>query len=403
MIRHLLTAWEELTTSLGRTAISVLTVLVGVAALTVTVTALQAARDDIREVIERQFGRRATIEASFSPEGMTDDQRAAVALPIVDDRSIASSQIEEIVTVARSERGASLQSVALQLVDPELADIRRIPIVAGRWLTNRDRATPAPRVVLTTAVVGRLGLNGSLIGSTVMVGRARSLAAVVVGVALSAPGQDEPLVFSSGGPKARETWAGVSEGSGGERQRRPVQRILVRTEEVRSAAVIAVLSRNLERLSTTDDFSVRRVDSSFAFRRVVDQQGRVLLLVSGLMLAVGAMALMNISLATVGQRTHEFGVRRAYGARRRDIFGTVLLESVITTLTAGLGGIALANISVGAVRKLLDVPVDTGASANVPPTTAALAVVVALAVGLAAGVLPALRATRIPVVAALRQ
>lgn len=402
MSRHLLAAWEELATSLGRTAISVVTVLVGVAALTVTVTALTAARADIREVVERQFGLSATIEATFTATGLTEDQRAAVAYPIDNDPTVMTSRVEEIMTIARSGPGGSPQGATLQLVDKELFNIRRIPMTDGRWLNHRDGSAPAPRVVLTTALLGRLGLSGSPVGTTVMVGRRRALAAVVVGVALSAPGQDEPLMFALAGQYPGTTWSGVAEDPVGERGTRPTQRLLMRVPEDRSALAIAVLNRNLDRMTMGNDFSARRVDSSFAFRRVLDQQGRVLLLVSALMLAVGGMALMNISIATVRQRTHEFGVRRAYGARRLDIFGTVLLESIMTTVVAGLGGVMLANVSVGAVRKLLDVPVDVGAPSGVPAGTAALAIGIAMLIGLLAGVVPAIRATRISVVAALR-
>jgi putative ABC transport system permease protein len=120
------------------------------------------------------------------------------------------------------------------------------------------------------------------------------------------------------------------------------------------------------------------------------------LLIASVSLGVGGVVIMNIMLVAVAERTQEIGVRRALGARQRDIGRQFLLEAAMLSLAGGLAGALLGSLVALAVNGLLHFPAR--------PSVAILLLGLGLsaAVGLAAGYLPARSASRLAVVDALR-
>jgi putative ABC transport system permease protein len=105
---------------------------------------------------------------------------------------------------------------------------------------------------------------------------------------------------------------------------------------------------------------------------------------------------MNIMLASVTERTREIGIRRALGAKRRDITVQFLVEAVTLTTFGGLLGIAVGVLVPWAVETLLRFTTIVSASTLIVPF------VMAVAVGLASGLYPALRAAKLDPIEALR-
>ncbi len=122
--------------------------------------------------------------------------------------------------------------------------------------------------------------------------------------------------------------------------------------------------------------------------------------ISAIALIVGAIAVANTVMMSVFERTREFGVIRAVGARPRFLFGLVLTESLLLALAGAAGGILLGWVGVYFVNRVaLD---QLGLEvALVTPRLAAFAVLVAMVMGLVSGLLPAGRAARIPIATAL--
>ena len=122
----------------------------------------------------------------------------------------------------------------------------------------------------------------------------------------------------------------------------------------------------------------------------------LLILISSVSLGVGGIVIMNIMLVSVVERTQEIGVRLALGARKRDIRRQFLLEAALLALAGGIIGVLLGWGATGLVKALAGFP------AQVTTGIVLTGVSLSTLVGLAAGFLPALRASNLPVIDALR-
>jgi putative ABC transport system permease protein len=147
-----------------------------------------------------------------------------------------------------------------------------------------------------------------------------------------------------------------------------------------------------------DNFALETSDAALSF--FDELKGKLILFGTALPaigLVVGAMVIMNIMLVAVAERTREIGIRKALGAKRRDILSQFLVESAtLSVMGAAIGialGIGLAKI-IAAVSPL---------PASVAPWSILLALVVGAGVGIVAGMYPASRAARLDPITALRQ
>ncbi len=152
-----------------------------------------------------------------------------------------------------------------------------------------------------------------------------------------------------------------------------------------------VLLRNL----TDDDFTLQTQEQTLStIKSVTDALTVALGGIAAISLVVGGIGVMNIMLVSVTERTKEIGLRKALGARRADILLQFLLEAIILSLTGGLIGIVLG---LGASYVLSKFFVSAVTSWSV-----ILAFLFSLAVGVIFGMLPALRASRLSPIEALR-
>lgn len=122
----------------------------------------------------------------------------------------------------------------------------------------------------------------------------------------------------------------------------------------------------------------------------------VMVAIASISLLVGGIGIMNIMLATILERTHEIGVRRAVGARKRDVLSQFLVEAVLISFVGGLLGV---GCGFGLSRL---VALMAGWSTIVTMNSILLAFLVSVSVGLVFGIYPAAKAARLDPVEALR-
>jgi putative ABC transport system permease protein len=146
-----------------------------------------------------------------------------------------------------------------------------------------------------------------------------------------------------------------------------------------------------------DDFGILGSASILSLWTSITQQVFALAVsLTSVFLVVGGIVIMNIMLASVTERTHEIGIRKAVGARRGHILVQFLAESATLSAVGGIVGVILA-MSVGAVvRATTSMPVETSVTAVV------VSLLISTGVGLFFGIYPAWRAAKLAPIEALR-
>jgi putative ABC transport system permease protein len=162
---------------------------------------------------------------------------------------------------------------------------------------------------------------------------------------------------------------------------------------------ITRLMRARHRISNpeNDDFTVRTVEEMAATRvQMAQTMTGLLMSVASVSLLVGGIGIMNIMLVSVTERTREIGVRKALGARRREILVQFLIEAVVLTSIGGLLGVVLGS-AIG-----YGVNVFAGFPVSLPWWSFALGLGFSSLVGIFFGMWPAMKASRLDPIEALR-
>jgi putative ABC transport system permease protein len=386
-------ALQALIANRMRSALTTLGVLIGVMAVVLLVAIGQGARDEVTGAIEGlgsnlvfalpgdgDFGA-APARSRF---GVDDIEEAERALGPPDAR-VAGYVVSGETVQAEGER----TSVSVLGITPAYLSVVTREVARGQPLTPSDDLV-GRRVALLGA-----GVADTLFGDLDPVGRDLTIAGIryrVVGVMERVGGQ--PF-----GPSPdRQVLIPVSAAQrmfGTDR----IDVIFVRAE---STATIdtdaAVLERVLAERHEEADFTVLTQDEILGVAGDILQILTLVLgAIAGISLLVGGVGVSNIMLVSVSERTGEIGLRKALGARTRDITRQFLLEAVVLTSVGGMVGLGLGVLLARVVAALGPIP------ANVTGWSVALALGVSVAVGVFFGVWPARRAGRLDPVAALRR
>jgi putative ABC transport system permease protein len=388
-------AWDELRVHKLR----VLLALIGVAVAVCAITTITAAGDMLRQVSteanERWSGRPATLSVSAWPSG--EEAPGIEKYVAAYDDIAARYEVEHSSMVMWSQTPIRFPSGTLptetRAVEADWATMHRFQVDGGRWFTEADEANLSPALVVNQAFLDMLGQRIED-HPTVMLGGENPVLATVIG---SYPNSwpDEPpsaytLVSShlrwasaeallSTGPPQLELWV-------------PTETVDVLTEAVRRDLSGAIPGAQVD-VSRMDSPDMAMMDEATQW---------VILGVSAVALLLGGLGLVNIALVTVRYRIREIGIRRSFGASSGRVFFSVLMESVVATVVAGVVGVALAIVI------LHNVPLDSMMGSAVqdrpgfPVSAAVTGLLAAVGVGALAGLIPALVAVRVKVIDAIR-
>ena len=279
------------------------------------------------------------------------------------------------------------------------------PLIAGRTLTARDGERRAGVVVLTEFGARKLLATERTIGQRLRIGGQYY---EVVGIVQSESGQggaiqtpDQNIDAYIPIEVARERFGDyVTQMSAGSMSRESVElhQIIVQVDAVADVEKVAAgLERMLKEYHPKGDY---RISVPLALLRQAEATKRtfnvVLGSIAGISLLVGGIGIMNIMLASVTERTREIGIRRAIGAKRRQIIGQFLIETVVLSTAGGLIGVAIGVTIPWLIERFAKMPtVVTGYSL-------VLALGVSMSVGIVFGLYPARHAANLDPIEALR-
>lgn len=322
-----------------------------------------------------------------------DRQRIANTIPHVQLVHPESEKTEE-VTSPSSQRRAILHATTEDA--PAVRNLRRIE---GRFFTALENARGAPVCVLSPALRRKLFPFGDAVGKTV---RIQADFYSILGV--YSPGHDDDDDAETDTAAAREDILYLPLTSATTRitnfaySRTDFSTLVVRVDDpVNVPAVGAAVEALMEATHRDKDYRIIVPLELIAQAKQTQRLFNIILgSIAGISLLVGGIGIMNIMLATVTERTREIGVRRALGARRRDIVLQFLVETVVISLAGGFLGILLG----------VTIPVIISAATSVPtvvtPLSVILSVVISLLIGVIFGIYPARRAALLDPIDALR-
>ena len=402
-------AMQQLRSEKLKSFFSLIGVILGVMFLIVVVTIIEGLDRYVREEVTSQVFGVSTVTLRRWPEVdiNTDEERwrrrmRAPQLRYEDAEAIrARLTIPARIAIQSSSGGTAVAdngrtATGVQLIgaSPEVFPVRNLKIDRGRAFTEQEAATGTPVLVLGFETSEVLFEDLDPIGHTV---RLRGFPYRVIGVL-----EERGSLFGM----SLDNFAVAPHRSPIQAVLNPpgiVDEVIIQTVnpdrllEAQMEAEGIMRTRRLLRPSETNNFALETADDAISFW---DNISRILFTaLPGLVaisLVVGGIVIMNIMLVSVMERTREIGVRKALGARRRDILAQVLIESATLSTVGAIFGV-LAGIGIATlVASFSPMP------AAVSPKWVALGVGLGLSVGIVAGVYPAFQASKLDPVDALR-
>ena len=397
---YVLIAAEALARYKLRTALSVVGVVLGVAAVIAMMSVSDGARREALGQVEalgldNLVARSRISSAAGGTRGLTAGHAARVE-SLVPLARTASPLIERYLRVARGEKTAMARVIGVR---PAYETILRLSLERGRFLAANDEKSAASVCVLGAGIARQIGGLGDPLGERIRVGdryyqvvgvlrdrgsdtqststlawRDLNAAVIVPFAALSGRSLDvDP------NQAADEIWLQIADGARVGELADAFDRALVRLPGVRRDFDLVVPRELLaQRYRTQRTFSV------------------IIGSVAALALLVGGIGIMNVMLMSVVERTHEIGIRRTVGATRRHVAAQFLIEALLMTVSGGACGVALgAVVSWG-------ITAYAGWPTRISPIAIILALGVSFAVGLIFGSYPAMKAARLQPVDAVR-
>jgi ABC-type antimicrobial peptide transport system permease subunit len=396
----------EIREHFGRTVLQTLGVILGVASVVATL-GMTASMDARRDQYFRESGGTLLMGVYNQPPAeleMTARQRARTGLKLEDAAAIRKTIDGFDLVIAEINRnhvvraGATEENFRVTAIEPQFKQMRELHMGSGRYISDHDMDTAAAVVVLGSTRAREL------FGTADPVGKLLS----IEGKAYTVVGVTEEMIFywqRSDSYNAHE-WLNrlivVPITSYMKRHQEPgAERIDELNLRLRSPEVHKESRDALEQLLRTrhgiEDFGV------WDRKERIDQGNRegmiynITFLACGIIsLLVGGIVITNIMLASYTERMREVGVRKALGATGWQVFVQFLIEAIVVTVLGGAAGLALGIVFTWGIMNVMQIDM------TLTPAMIMVAVVSAAIVGFFFGLYPAVRASRLDPVVALR-
>ncbi|MHC4155372.1 MAG: ABC transporter permease [Planctomycetota bacterium] len=342
-----------------------------------------------------------TVHSHMSIYGLTYEDYARV------NESFNTIRRSAPVKLMRKQSRFGERSLELRVVGttPVWFELVPRPIIAGRVLMSEDEEKQAPVAVLTEFGARKILATEHTIGEFIRIGRD---VFEVVGIVQSEGGQagniqipDQQVDVYISMEVARKYFGDiVTRRTMGGREREMVElhQIIVEVDETENVEPTAKgIEQVIERFHKKKDYEV--TVPLALLKQAEDTKRRfniVLGSIAGISLLVGGIGIMNIMLATVTERTREIGIRRAIGAKRKQIISQFLIETSVLSTIGGLIGIGFGVLVPVLITHFADMPTV------ITPESILLPLFISAGVGLIFGLYPAIRAAKVDPIVALR-
>jgi putative ABC transport system permease protein len=379
-----------------RAALSALGIGIGTAAIVGVLGLSASSQAGLLAEIDRLGTNLLTVEAGHSLTGgeakLPSDAPARIT-HLGDVQLVAHTALVKDEQVYRSPMipAGNTGGLRVQATSLNLPSVLGTGIARGDWLN--DGTARGPVAVLGSAAAERLGIDRVFPDQRVWLGGQWFDIAGILNPSPLAPDVDDSALI---GYQAAETYLGYVSMVGGEQQVGPPSTIYVRAATGHVAAVQSLLAQtanprapNEANVSQPSDVLTARAAAAGAFDSLFLGLGVVALI-------VGAVGVANIMIISVLERRSEIGLRRALGATKGQIRTQFLAESILLAVTGGAVGV-LAGVSATAMYAG-----SKGWAIVIPAQAWSGGIASAILIGAVAGLLPAIRASRMPPTVALR-
>ena len=406
----LLTAVSSLATHKLRAGLTVLGVVIGITAVITLMAIGRGVQATITQRIESLGTNLLFVRpGEMSQRGVAGGQGSAATLTMDDAAALTDPLFAPSVKAVAPELSTTGQVVAGRVntftqvfgVTPEYFTVRNFELSSGKFITAGHVANASQVAVLGSEVAEML------FGFRVPVGqhvRINGRQFDVIGVLESKGGNrwlslDDQVLVPITTAYYRLTSERTAQGG------LTVQTINVQVRDVKDvdSAIheVATVLRLRHRITGDDDFSITSQQETIeALEETTGTFVVFLAAIAGISLLVGGIGIMNIMLVSVTERTREIGIRKAMGAKYRDIMLQFVSEATLLSLGGGVAGVLLGLLFSWMLdgRNLLGRPTQTAFSTE----TAVMALLVSAGIGLFFGIYPAVRAARLHPIEALR-
>ena len=394
-------AAESILKNKMRAFLTMLGIVIGVAAVIVMVAIGYGARSSIRRQIANLGSNMIMIVPGSSAQGGVSQGAGTFNRLTVNDALLLRREGELLAGVspvvmvrAQVVGGAGNWRSQVNGVATDYPVIRDWQVASGIFFEDADLQALRKVAVLGATVAKNLFPNGDPVGQEI---RLRNVPFTVIGVLASkgqtAGGMDQDDIVLIPYTTAQTRLSGSSF----------IGQILVSAHSPDAIPAAQEEARTLMREShhlapnEPDDFTIRNQDElAQAAQGTTQVMSYLLAAIASVSLVVGGIGIMNIMLVSVTERTREIGIRMAIGARGSDVLTQFLIESIVMSVLGGLIGIVTGFIGAIVLGKM------TGWSTGTPPAAAAMAVAFSVAVGVFFGFYPARKASLLNPIDALR-